>query len=303
MTARNSANLAIYLALVVIGPLLTACREGGGDRPASAVRQDSQPRVEGETTSLAGRPEAASAEGARIDWSDFGLILSRVTSDGWVDRQSLRSSQPLIARMLSRLNSKGPASQPENFSSPSSRAAYYINAANLMMLAELASAVQSDRATRWRMSKSAAMQIQIDGRKETTFSLQEKAIGAIPGDWRIRFSLFSGRADGPLLWHRILLPDMLDVQLDEIVRAAMKSPRVVRPDFGVLKRLLVCRELFDIRERLVADYNTRLHTTDATLLNVILEWLDDFDRQSLNATVGYPVEQLPEDWRLPPPSQ
>lgn len=234
-----------------------------------------------------------------IDWGDYALLLSRVSANGNVDRKALFKSRSLIDRMLARLETTGPASQPSQYPTPASRTTFYLNAANLAVLSEMCDAVQTRTATHWRLSPASARRFRIDGMQHTVFSLRSKAIESAGRDWRARFALFSGRAEGPLLWHRVLLSGMLDVQLDEIIRMAMKSPRVVRPDFGEFKRLLVCRELFEIREALVADYERRMGTTGASLINAILEWMDDFDRQTINAAIGYPVEVLPEDWTLP----
>ncbi len=249
-------------------------------------------------------PDSTVADAAReskpLDWGDFGLILFHVCSpDGGVNVDALHENSALIDSTVKSLADVGPRSQPAAFPESDAKTAYYINASNLLMLAELSSVMGAGGQTSRRLSPSSAQRWRIDGGEETVFSLRNKAIAAAREDWRVRMALFSGRMDGPPLWNRVMLGDMLDVQLDEITWAAMKSPRVVRPDFSENKRLLVCEELFELKELLVEDYERRLGTSHATLLNVILEWLDGFDRESMNAVVGYPVELLPKDWSLP----
>ncbi|MBK8270087.1 MAG: DUF547 domain-containing protein [Planctomycetes bacterium] len=211
----------------------------------------------------------------------------------------LRASEPLIERMLARLAMHGPSTTPSRFPDSSSRTAYYINAHNLMLLAELEGVLVSRTAGRWPPTSMNAGRWTIDGVEETVFTLQAKAIGESANDWRVRMALFSGRRDGPALWPRIILGDMLDVQLDEITRAALASPRVVVIDHGLDKRLLLCEELFAIQSELVADYERRLKTRGASILNVLLEWATPFNRETLNSAVGYAVAKLPRDARLP----
>ena len=138
----------------------------------------------------------------------------------------------------------------------------------------------------------------LDGRLRTPADMAEEAIRFAGADWRVRFALYSGRGDGPALCGRVFLPGMLDEQLDHVTREALQSERVVRIDHGVEKRLLLWRGLYEIRDRLVRDYEARFKTGDATILNVILEWSDRFRRETLNSAVGYAEAVMPADHRL-----
>lgn len=278
---------------------LGACGPSTPRAPGPVSQQEATPQPTPDAIDASTPFTDDEIQASPIDWSDYGLLLSRVSANGKVDRKALRKSRSQVDRMLTKLESSGPASRPSQYATSAARTTYYLNAANLAVLSEMCDAVQNRTATHWRLTPNSARRFRIDGTQHTVFSLRSMAMASAGPDWRARFALFSGRAEGPLLWHRVLLPDMLDVQLDEIIRIAMKSTRVVRPDFGEYKRLLVCHELFEIRGALIADYERRLGTTGASLINAILEWMDDFDRQTINAAIGYPVEVLPEDWTLP----
>jgi len=141
-------------------------------------------------------------------------------------------------------------------------------------------------------------QFLIDGQPRTMADLRRSALGLAAGDWRVRLAMYSGRRDGPPLAARPFLGNLLDAQLDAVTRAALKSDQVVRLDFGASKRLLLWHGLFVIRRSLIKDYERRLHTTDATMLSVLLEWSDPFRRTTLNSAVGYPVEEMPIDRQI-----
>lgn len=279
----NPVLVVLFVALSGIN----CSRQTGDVRPSLQAA----PRITATTTQPSG--------GEPIDWSDFGLVLSRVAAADSVRCDPLRASEPLIERMLARLAMNGPSTTPSRFPDPSSCTAFYINAHNLMLLAEMESVLVSRAAGRWPPTSRNAGRWTIDGAEETVFTLQAKAIGESANDWRVRMALFSGRRDGPALWPRIILGDMLDVQLDEITRAALASPRVVVIDHGLDKRLLLCEELFEIQSELVAEYERRLETRGATILNVLLEWATPFNRETLNSAVGYAVAKMPRDARLP----
>jgi len=234
---------------------------------------------------------------AQIDWADYALVLSRVVDGDSIRRPELRGSGPQIDHMLAQLSDNGPRSSPA--STQSTRAAFYINAHNLLMLAEMRSLDLNSFPRTWPPTLTNARRHRIDGRSETVHTLAAKARDAAGDDWRVRMALFTGRRDGPPLWNRPLLADMLDIQLDEITRAAVASPRVVRIDHGVVKQLLLAGELYDVREALIRDYERRMHTDGATILSVLLEQASPFHRQTLNSAVGYKVARLPEDRRLP----
>ena len=78
----------------------------------------------------------------------------------------------------------------------------------------------------------------------------------------------------------------------------MQSEQVVKIDHGEIKRILLWQGLFDIRRQLISNYERRLHTNGATMLNVLLAWSDRFQRETLNSAVGYPIEVMPVDNRV-----
>jgi hypothetical protein len=140
----------------------------------------------------------------------------------------------------------------------------------------------------------------IDGTWQTAADLAANARREAGDDWRIILALSTVTGDGPPIPARPWLPDLLDAQLERTTRDAMMSPRVARLDYGEVKQILFWRSLWEIREGLVTDYERRTGTTDARMLNVLLEWADtSFDRVTLNSAVGYVERPMPSDRTIP----
>lgn len=229
-----------------------------------------------------------------IDWTEYAVVLHRVCDGDAIRLDALIRSRPELDRMLNQLAGAGPTQTPELFTEQAARTAYYVNAHNLAALAEVLPLASSSYAP-LRLPTEFGMKLrhQIDGRLVSLRMLADSALSSSPGDWRVRMALFSARGDGPPLPLRPLLADMLDIQLDEITRAALRSERMVRIDHGEVKRLLMHDALFDLRGALVADYERRMQTSGATILNVLLEWASAADRLTLNSAVGYAIERMP----------
>lgn len=275
----------LIFAVLVSGIGCSGANSGARERPVSSGGE-----------SVAG---AAADHSKPIDWTDYGLLLSRVAAPDAIRWKALRQSTALIDNMLSQLSAKGPASTPAFYGDKSSRIAYYVNAHNLLFLAEISAVSRGAKVGRWPPTAADAMRVRIDGGIETVFSLRSKALDAGKEDWRVRMALFSGRRDGPPLWPRMLLSDMAEAQLDEITRVALESPRVVRIDHGLYKRLLLCDDIYDIQPELVAEYRRRTGAPSATILNVLIDWATPFNRETINSAVGYEVARLPRDGRIP----
>jgi hypothetical protein len=132
----------------------------------------------------------------------------------------------------------------------------------------------------------------IDGRQVTPAELRRRALELAGSDWRVRFALCDGRAVGPPLWGRPLLGDLLDGQLNQIVQASIASDAVVAVDHGERKLLILWSGFYDIRDRLVAEYEQKTGARGATILNVLLEWADPDRRFVLNSAIGYHVVEM-----------
>ncbi|MFH1416951.1 MAG: DUF547 domain-containing protein [Planctomycetota bacterium] len=225
-----------------------------------------------------------------MDWSDWGLTLSRGVVGERVDYARLIADRSSLDRFLARVARVGPESTPRFFPDRDSRLAYAINCYNATILRSVLALERDGKLPRHVPGDlESRYQFQIDGHLQTPAMLRQCALAVAGEDWRVRFVLCDGRANGPSLFRHVILGEMLDAQLDEVVRAAFRSLDVVRIDHGERKRLLLWRGLYDLRDRLVGDFEQRMQTRDATILGVLLAWSDRPRRELLNSAVGYEV--------------
>jgi len=228
-----------------------------------------------------------------MDWSDWGLTLSRGVVEERVDYARLIADRSSLDRFLARVARVGPESAPQFFPDHDSRLAYAINCYNATILRSVLALERDGKLPRnVPGGLDSRFRFQIDGRLQTPAALRKSALALAGEDWRVRFVLCDGRAGGPSLFRRVILGEMLGAQLDQAVRAALESPDVVRIDHGERKRLLLWRGLYEIHRRLVGDYEERMQTRDATILGVLLAWSDRPRRELLNSAIGYEVAMM-----------
>ncbi len=241
---------------------------------------------------------------SRIDWSDWGLTLSRIVQGERVDYRRLQEDRQPLDRFLSLVAHVGPETAPDQFADRDAKLAYAINCYNATIVRsivalKLPARTPFDFETRYRY--------RIDGRLRTPDDLRRTALGLAPGDWRVMMTLCDGTLEGPPLWRRVYLPDLLDAQLTHVAREVLTSPEIVRIDHGLDKRLVLWRGLYGVKDDLIRDYEKRNQTSHATILNALGEWSNRTRREELNAAVGYAVVPMPGDDRInhfePPPEK
>jgi hypothetical protein len=233
---------------------------------------------------------------ATIDWSDWGLTLSIAVVDDRVDYAKLASRSESLDRFLAHVGRVGPHNFPDQFPKREHAQAYYINCYNAAIL-------RGDLEL-WRHNSAylflsdnieTRFGFRIDGRMCMPDDLRREALKLAGDDWRVRFALCDGTLGGPPLNRRAFLPEMLDAQLNEMVRSALASPQLISIQHGEFKQLVLWRGLFDIRDKVVKEYEQRTGARSATILNALLEWTpnDPVRRSWLNSAVGYEVVAAP----------
>jgi len=235
-----------------------------------------------------------------VDWSPLGLTLQRVVDGETVRRDPLRESQAELTRLFAQLAHVGPSSTPSRFQQRADRVSYWLNAhtaATLFSLALLAE--NNDAPEQVPPGFDERFTFEVDGQFRSRAELAAAARDAAAEDWRVELALPTVTEKGPPLPSRIYLPEMLDAQLDRAVRRAFASPRVVRVNHGEIKQIQLWPGLWQLRSRLISDYEASLNTTDATMLNVVLAWTEtSFDRVTLNSAVGYAEVPMPQTRRV-----
>lgn len=231
----------------------------------------------------------------KIDWSDWGATLSQAGPENRVDYQRIIEDPQPLDRFLARVAVVGPRSTPEQFPDRNSKLAYAINCYNATILRSIrALAGDGTAPSKLPPDLERGYRFRIDRALVTPADLRREAEALAGDDWRVRFAMCDGRWVGPPLRRHPFLADLLDAQLNEVTRTALADPQVVAIDHGAFKQLLLWSGLYEVRDRLVADYERRYHTADATVLSVVLEWSDRERRQTLNSAVGYDVAMMPE---------
>jgi len=244
-------------------------------------------------------PSGHRIDAESFDLSPLGLLLHRIVDGEKIDADKLLANRRLLDRFLASAARVGPTATPNLFPDVDGRVAYWINCHNAALLRSLVALARDDRLPETVPSDlDRRYAFVIDGRPRTPATLRQLAVSTAQGDWRIHLALCTLRQDGPALRREVLLGDMLSGQLDGIARQALASDRVVRIEHAYPARLLVWKDLYAVRESLIAEYHRRVKTTSGTLLSFFLDWSDRFRRGTLNSAVGYEIIAMPVDYRL-----
>lgn len=254
-------------------------------------------------TTVATHVEVPSADVDRstLDLTDYGLTLNRVVEGEKLRPRALLNSKALLDRFFAQVAVVGPASTPELFPTIEARLAYALNCHTAALLRSLvALSTETTVPERLPLGFEHRFAFQVDGQWQTVAGLRAHAKGLAGDDWRVVLALPTVSGDGPAIVNRPYLPELLDAQLDRIVRDALASERVARLDHGEIKQILFWSEFWALRRRLTSDFERRYQTTDVRLLNVLLEWAKSgFRRETLNSAVGYAEHAMPHDSKIP----
>lgn len=244
-------------------------------------------------------PERA-VDRTAYDLTDYGLVLNRAINGERIRPRALVDSQALLDSYLAQVAVVGPDSTPDLFPTDDSKLAYILNCYSAALLRSLV-AMSTSTTVPERVPSGFEQRFAflVDGQWRTAGDLRAWAMSIAGDDWRVVLALPTVTGDGPEMTNRPFLPDLLDSQLDKIVRDSLASPRVAFLDHGEIKQILYWRNLWALRHRLIADYQERYQTTDGRMLNVLLEWSGSgFRRVTLNSAVGYAEHPMPADSRV-----
>lgn len=272
----RACRLAVYLL-----PLCAACVPARVTFNAESLGVDAAQR-------------AAWAD--RVDWSDWGAFLSSAATDQGIDRAGAAAQRQRLHRFLSMLAEIGPQRTPRLFAARDPQLAYCINAYNAaIQFTNDALLAHSYLPALKAAMRDTAYSFTIDGRRRTPADLRREALKLAGDDWRVELALCDGRGLGPPLWKRPYLGDLLDGQLEDAVRRAVASPRVVDMSHTDIKQLKLWWGLYENRDQVVADYEKRTGAKGAVVLNALLHWADPLRRAELQGAVGYPIVPMRDD--------
>lgn len=277
--SRLHRHMSLFVIVAAWAPLFAACGPTN-IQPSAAVTG------------------ARASDNTTIDWSDWGLTLSRAVVGRQVDYRACLEDRAALDRFLAHVANVGPNTAPAAFPERDDRLAYEINCYNATILRSLLEfATDHSMPGRVPVNLEGRYRYRIDGAWRTPGQLRRAVLDQAGDDWRVQFTLCDGSRGSPPLWNRPFLGDVLDAQLNEVVRAAVASPQIVEIDHG-LQRLRLWSGLYGIAGRLVREYEEHYRTEDATILNALLTYSDRARREELNTAVGYDVALLPADNQL-----
>ena len=231
-----------------------------------------------------------------LDWTSWALVLSRCVVEDRIDYQKLIGQPGAMERTMAMLAVVGPQSTPAQFLRREERVAYYINAYNAAIVRSVLALEENGRIPRfapWNLESR--FQFKVDGELRTAAELHKLALREGGDDFRVRFALCDGRRSGPPLHPRPIIANLLDGQLNFVTRMALYSPHMLRIEIGGARRLVLWEGLYEERDRMIAEYERRMGTSNATILNVLGEWSNRKRRLFLNTAVGYIVTRMPTD--------
>jgi hypothetical protein len=233
-----------------------------------------------------------------MNYADYAVVLRRIVHADGIDYNALADDRQPLERFCARISVLGPRTAPELFPSREDRLAYAINAYNAGVVRAVLEAGEPNRvANRSSVDFDSWYRLRVDGQWRLLSDLRRTAMDEAENDWRVPLALCGGRRGDPPLAAQPYLPGILPYQLNEQVGAALAAPQIVTADHG-LQRLRLGRVLFDMKDRLIRDYEGRTGARDATMLSVLLDVAPRQQHTALNATIGYRVVPLRFDGRL-----
>lgn len=282
---QGPRNLAHRLSIITIAALVSGC-----------MPQTISPRIESEGNSP-----------SKLDWTSWALVLSRCVVEDCVDYRKLLRQPGAMERTMAMLARVGPETIPDQFPRREDRIAYYVNAYNAAIVRSVMALEQDGSIPRYApLNLESRFRFEIDGALRTPAELHDRALDAAGDDFRVRFALCDGLRTGPPLHPRPIIADMLDGQLNFVTRMALYSPHTLRIEIGGERQLVLWEGLYEEKDRMISDYERRMGTTNATILNVLGEWSNRKRRLILNSAVGYIVTKMPVDRLInqvdPPPA-
>ncbi|MBU1430511.1 DUF547 domain-containing protein [Myxococcota bacterium] len=184
------------------------------------------------------RPAPVPPEGKGFSHAQLTEALKGVVDEaGDVDYGALRAHPEALDRYLGQLRAASPKSAPHRFKTEAARLAYYINAYNAFLLAELRQRCPLARVADLYPFDGFFYRVSfLMGEEETTLSaLADEQISALAHlHPAIRLALSKGSVSAPMMLREALEEATLTAQLDALARRALAHPRWVKREGDTL---------------------------------------------------------------------
>jgi len=276
----NTLRKGIVVVVLAAGVVCSGCRQGEMTVSTRAVSKAS----------------------GRLDYHDYGRVLTRCVDKGLIKFRSLQKCSGLLDGFIASLADGGPRSTPAYFCQPNQELAFWINVHNAVALQ---AAVRDFYYCRepGKTNKLPGrtfpdrVWVRVDGRDLTLSEIADLARQAGKGDPRVDVALVWPCKGSPEYLPEIYRADRIESQLADAVRRAMDNPNVVKVDHE-RQTLFLAESIYRNRGRYIEIYEKRFCTEHATIVNALGMYADAKQRRRLSAAVAYRVAQIPFDWSL-----
>lgn len=201
-------------------------------------------------------PDAVPQLGKGFDHQPWTRIIAKVRRpDGTIDYRAVRESKDELDNYLGALRASCPRSTPHRFRDRESRLAYYLNAYNAYALSILAMhcPMTSPSDLYWADGVYWRLGILVGESRTTLTTLESERIEPLVlRDPRVRFALFRGTVDAPLLQTTAFEAATLEAQLEEITKLALTRAEFV----SELDDKVVLNPLFFWHKQEFGDFHT-----------------------------------------------
>jgi len=235
----------------------------------------------------------------------FASVLKASVLEGRVDYDALLEKETDLRRYVAGLETFGPSSVPEAFSTQEASLAYYINAYNALVLLGVVAnwPISSVHDVRGPLSPVPGfgffygLHFTLDGHRTNLYDLEKDILRARFQDARVHAAINCASGSCPDLAATPYEPGHLEAQLNQATRAFCSQPRHVRVDDE--GRVILLSAIFDWFHE---DFET--HAARKGVGSSALDFIQHFAEPSVAAAVaegrrrGYEVRFAAYDWQL-----
>jgi hypothetical protein len=272
-------NILRYAALLVLAANLAGCATSSTETRVAAV-----------TCSHPTEMNSAQAGKLLLD-----TITPCLQADGRYDYKKLVETQQLSEAVHCYLEWAGrikPQSNPEIFSDPAGRTAFYLNAYTAGVLRGMMEFYPVKHLSKCPVDFYRGVIFTIAGQPMTLAQLAENC--GRGRDWRIDFALPGPTTAGPFYRPVISTAENLEEQLDLAVRDYISSCAGVRIDYGA-RRVLFGKLVWLNRDFLIRRYMQQYRLPEASLISAVTPLASPKSQSLLADVPGFKAALMPDD--------
>lgn len=222
-------------------------------------------------------PPAFQQTGKGFDHSRWSKIIKNVRREnGTIDFEALKTQEKDLDLYLGSLRASCPRSTPHRFRDRNSRLAYYLNAYNAITLRLLAQHCPMESLSQpyWADGFYWRIGVLVGEARTTLTALETERIEPLVlRDPRVRFALFRGTVDAPLLQTVAFDASLLDEQLDAVTKIALDLPMFVHQSDQTVR----LNPIFNWHKKEFGDFQTWFRSRGLEFGELVKFTIDEYD--------------------------